>query len=128
MKKRNTQGKSMVLELLKNSNHALCHENIENELEGELDRVTIYRILQNFHKEGLIHKIMDVSGKSYFACCRGCTESHHLDNHLHFRCKSCGKIKCLEINYIPKLPSGYQTEEVYCMVQGYCPECNSTKD
>ncbi|GAB6012714.1 TonB-dependent receptor domain-containing protein [Viscerimonas tarda] len=124
MQKRNTNTKQMVMSLLSDSTSALCHEEIEKQLPGKIDRVTIYRILQGFCDDGRVHKIAGDNGKSYYALCHSCLAGNHNDNHLHFRCLNCETISCIdEPLSIPKLPTGYSMSGIACLISGYCPKC-----
>ena len=123
-KKRNTKTKQMVRAILENSDKALSHEDIETALEGQMDRVTIYRILQSFEEEGLTHRITDESGKWYYAMCQHCEEGHHHDNHIHFQCTECHSLSCLDITVSkPHLPTGYSIKEINYLISGCCPNC-----
>lgn len=127
-KKRSTKTKQMVMSLLETSESALCHEDIEKQLSGQLDRVTIYRILQGFCDDGKIHKIAGEKGKTYYALCRDCSHEKHNDNHLHFRCVSCQNVFCMDVPaLILPLPPEYDVREVSCTVSGYCPNCSGEK-
>ncbi len=123
-KKRNTKTKQMVRAILENSDKALSHEDIETALDGEMDRVTIYRILQGFEEEGLIHRITDEGGKWFYAMCHSCNEGHHHDNHIHFQCTECHTLSCLDIKINqPHLPNGYSIKEINYLISGCCPNC-----
>lgn len=128
-KKRNTKTKELVWKVMENSESALTHDDITQSLRGEMDRVTIYRILQGFEEEGLVHKVIDSAGKSHYAICRHCTEHHHHDNHMHFQCVTCGVVNCLnkEVRK-PNMPEGYTVEEINYLVTGCCPDCRDDKD
>jgi Fe2+ or Zn2+ uptake regulation protein len=123
-KKRNTKTKEMVMNLLSDSNSALCHEDIDKKLSGKIDRVTIYRILQGFCDEGRIHKIVADNGKTYYAVCDHCSEGNHQDNHIHFRCIACETVSCINETVLkPKLPEGYSVSGFSLLIFGYCPNC-----
>jgi Fe2+ or Zn2+ uptake regulation protein len=124
-KKRNTKTKQLVMSAFEQANAALCHEDIERRLAGQLDRVTIYRILQGFCDDGLLHKITSDGGKTYYALCHNCTHEQHNDEHLHFHCLACNQIYCLEAPaVISPLPTGYEALAVSCTVSGYCRDCS----
>lgn len=124
MNRRNTKTKQMVMSVLQNNSSALCHEDIEQELAGKIDRVTIYRILNSFCDDGMVHKIPVNNGKTYFALCQRCMEHKHRDNHLHFKCLSCGKITCLDRTVeAPPLPDGYAFSSLLFTVSGQCSSC-----
>lgn len=123
--KRNTKTKQMVMSILLNEPAAAhCHSHIVQQLNGTMDRVTVYRILQGFCDDGLVHKIADDNGKTYYALCRDCTTGHHHDDHLHFRCVSCETVSCIEASQqILRLPRGYRMSGISCFISGYCPNC-----
>ena len=123
MTTRNTKGKSLILETLKNSRQAISHEKIQAELGQSVDRATIYRVLNRFCEEGTVHKIIGDDGKQYFALCLNCHEKEHHHNHLHFRCLNCGKVECLPNEIDLKLPNGYRTENFNGFISGYCSAC-----
>ncbi len=123
--RRNTKTKKMVMNILENSNSALCHEEIEKHLSEKMDRVTIYRILQSFCDDGKVHKIIDKEGKTYYALCRNCTTGNHHDDHPHFHCISCGTITCVERPIVKQeLPLGYKAVSIASYITGYCQKCN----
>ncbi|MDR1739040.1 MAG: transcriptional repressor [Candidatus Symbiothrix sp.] len=126
-KKRNTKTKQLVMSAFSKANAALCHEDIERQFAGQLDRVTIYRILQGFCDDGVLHKISSEGGKTYYALCHHCTHEQHNDEHLHFHCLACNRIYCLEVPAITvPLPPEYKVVAVSCIVSGYCIECSKT--
>ncbi len=123
MKKRNTQGKQLVRTILEDAKSALSQDLIEAKLQGEIDRVTIYRILNGFVEDGLVHKIVSDDGKSYFALCNGCTEAHHEHDHAHFKCTSCNRVECLPTPIHVMLPSGYSVRHSNHFLSGVCGAC-----
>ena len=123
MKRRNTPAKQAVLNILKTSKAALSQEDIEQEVKGSMDRVTVYRVLNSFCEDGYLHKILSDDGKYYFAICLNCHEEKHQHNHFHFRCLSCNKMECLKQEVNVKVPRGYTLENVNCLLTGYCRAC-----
>ncbi|MDR1554265.1 MAG: TonB-dependent receptor [Prevotellaceae bacterium] len=124
--RRNTKTKQMVMSILENADSALCHEDIEKQLSGTIDRVTIYRILQAFCNDGKVHKISGENGKTYYALCHDCSVNNHNDNHLHFRCVKCDTITCIDQPVaLPKLPQGYSISSISYLISGFCSKCQS---
>ena len=123
MKRRNTPAKQEVWSLLSSTRSALSQEDIEQRTEGKMDRVTIYRVLNSFCEDGLVHRILSDDGKYYFALCRNCNEAHHTHDHFHFRCLKCGKVECLKEEVTIKMPKGYRLENTNCFLSGYCRAC-----
>lgn len=125
MKRRNTPSKEAVLELLMNTRKAMSHEAIEQNIAIEIDRATIYRVLNRFCEDGLIHRIVAEDGKQYFAVCIKCDEKKLADNHFHFRCTKCQTIECLPVPVHFSLDVGYNVESVNCVLTGTCKDCSS---
>ncbi len=123
MKKRNTPAKQAILTILQSSKTALSQEDIEQEIKGSMDRVTVYRVLNGFCEDGYIHRIVSDNGKSYYAICRGCAEKQHHHNHFHFRCLKCQKVECLPEEVNVPIPTGYQLANVNCLLTGHCQQC-----
>ena len=124
MKKRNTKGKQLVLDILNKYSQALSVDDIHKELE-QLDRSTIYRILLSFEQDCIVHQV-EVDAKIYFALCGACCHAHeHNDDHVHFKCKQCDKITCLDHSVIvTNLESGYTITHMNCLLTGICKLCN----
>jgi len=124
MKRRNTPAKTAILTMLKDANAALSQDMIESNIKGEMDRVTIYRVLNSFCEDGITHKILADDGKYYFALCQTCGEHKHNHDHFHFKCMGCQKVECLEENVIVSLPVGYVQKSITSWVSGYCKNCS----
>lgn len=123
-----TQSRLDVLALFMNKKTALSQPEIEDEMQGQCDRVTIYRTLATFLDKGLVHKVLDDAGAAKYALCAGgCEETtaHH-HNHVHFKCSQCGQTLCINDVHVPtiSLPGGFQVNEQNVLIQGTCPSCN----
>ncbi|MFN3998845.1 Fur family transcriptional regulator [Algoriphagus sp.] len=108
-------------------NVALSHSDLEDTLNQQFDRVTIYRTLKTFLDKDLIHKVLDDSGATKYAlCAHGESEHHHNHEHVHFKCETCGETTCLEDITLPqvKLPAGFIKKEMNLLVQGVCEKCH----
>ena len=123
---RNTTAKSAILELIKNSDVALSHIEIQKLIGDLCDRVTIYRVLNRLVKEDVIHKIATPDGTVKYAPCH----HHHLDNHIHshnhvhFSCEKCLSVTCLDsVEPSFKIPDHYVVKEVNFTLSGLCPKC-----
>lgn len=123
MKRRNTDTKIAILDLLKNSKKALSQDMLQEALDIEVDRATIYRVLNRFSEDGVVHRIVGDDGKQYFAVCTNCAENNHRHNHFHFRCRSCSKVECLPNEIEIKLPESYHAELFNGVISGICPNC-----
>jgi Fur family ferric uptake transcriptional regulator len=122
----NTDSRRAILEIFLQSDNALAHHDIEKITGDKFDRVTVYRTLQTFIDNGIVHTIPSADNATRYALCReNCSQGHHHDNHIHFICENCGKTTCLDDTHIPsvKLPRGYSATEINMIVNGVCKEC-----
>lgn len=123
--------REQVLQLLTEKKYALSHSDIENILNEKSDRVTIYRTLNTFVDNGIIHKIFDQNGVTKFALCHDeCGPSNHIDQHFHFQCKYCQHVYCLDDIALPKIffPKNFTILELQLKAEGICPDCQTRKE
>ncbi len=123
MKRRNTPSKTAVLSALEAANTALSHDNIQEAISKDIDRATIYRILNRFCEDGIVHRIVADDGKQYFALCADCKHDEHHHDHFHFRCLSCDTVECLTSEISINLPSGYRAKNFNGVISGECARC-----
>ncbi|MES2828138.1 MAG: transcriptional repressor [Bacteroidota bacterium] len=123
VKRRTTSSQEAVLSILTNAQKAMSQDVIVAKMEVGADRATIYRILNRFCDDGLVHKIVADDGKQYFAVCRKCDDKTMPDNHYHFRCTKCETIECLPVVVDMSVPSGYLVQRMNCVLIGICREC-----
>ncbi|SHO62291.1 Fur family transcriptional regulator [Algoriphagus zhangzhouensis] len=104
---------------------ALAHSDLEDKLDNQFDRVTIYRTLNTFLEKDIIHKVLDDSGATKYALCYHEDLHDHDHEHVHFKCEKCGETTCLEKISLPeiKLPQGFKKREMSLLVQGTCDKC-----
>jgi Fur family ferric uptake transcriptional regulator len=62
------------------------------------DRVTVYRTLNSLVDSGIAHKVDPGDRVFRFSLTDhgACTDEHHVHEHPHFVCDSCGKVECLQ--------------------------------
>ncbi len=121
MEKRTTKSKKAVLECIKNNEYGLKSDEIVSQL-SEFDRVTIYRILQGFVDDGIIHKVISDDGKFYYFECNTCGEVHY-HNHYHFKCSICEKVECIDNEVEVNVPKNYTIENINFWITGVCDKC-----
>jgi Fur family ferric uptake transcriptional regulator len=131
---RNTIARKKILECILSNESAVSHAQLQEQMNGTCDRVTIYRVLDRLQKENLIHRIVNVNGVVNYAPCHKCvhpSDVHHAQEnlshkHIHFSCISCGNVSCVDdVNLTIELPSSYKTTEYQLTIAGYCPTCSS---
>lgn len=125
MERRNTPTKEAVLEVLTKAGKAMSRDAIEQKIETAINRATIYRVLNRFCEDGIVHKVVAENGKQYFAVCVNCEDNALAGHHFHFRCNQCETIECLPLSVNFTAPKGYQVEGVNCIISGSCKECSN---
>lgn len=123
MERRNTKTKEAVLEVLSKTGKAMSREAIENKIQTDINRATVYRVLNRFCDDGILHRVVADNGKQYFAICTNCEDKVVAGNHFHFRCLNCETIECLPIPVDFTPPSGYLVSGVNCVLSGTCKDC-----
>lgn len=119
-----TPGRIEIISILLHSEHPLSQEEITAELSRNgLDRVTVYRALEAFFKEGIVHRVETGDRLRRYALC-ACGSRKHC--HPHFVCRECGRVECLTGVKLPTFTEpkpGYKVEEQETYLKGICPEC-----
>jgi Fur family ferric uptake transcriptional regulator len=128
-----TRGRVVVLASLLEAKRALTHSEVESRIERlyEIDRVTVYRVLDWLTQQGLTHRL---AGDDRIWRFTAAHESHPRGGgthpHPHFKCNTCGDVICLdEVSATPRvvLPAGYKSEELEVTVKGQCAMCAPRK-
>jgi Fur family ferric uptake transcriptional regulator len=113
-----------VLSVLTNTRKAMSQDAIVKQMDVDADRATIYRILNRFCEDEIVHKIVADDGKQYFAVCVKCDKNTLPDNHFHFRCTQCETIECLPALVEFKVPEKYKIQRMNCVLIGVCKDCS----
>ncbi len=120
-----TPARLAVLRLLENAERALSHHDVEAALtDSDIDRVTLYRVLDWLVESGLAHRVTDAQRIFRFSLAAADAPAH--DHHAHFRCEDCGKVFCLGDVQVtpPALPQGFSGKSVELSVTGQCAQCD----
>lgn len=122
---RATANRVRTLSVLLAAKRALTHREIADQLldaKKQLDRVTLYRILEWMSKKSLVHKIAGDDRVWRFRI----NIEIRAHQHAHFKCNRCAKVICLKdskYNPTPSLPVGYLLQEIELTIKGVCSEC-----
>lgn len=124
---RETPFRVAVLAAFNKFPNAISLWQIEDEL-GEHDRITLYRTLKTFTDNGIIHEISLVGGEKRMALCKSdCAHDghHHQHDHVHFQCKRCDEIFCVETTAFPKIVlKNFKIESLEVTAKGLCGKCS----
>ena len=122
---RNTEARRNVLACLIAAARALSHAEIETQLQStELDRVTLYRVLEWLVEQGLAHRVSGLSGFDR-AMRFAFSPPEQRNAHAHFQCVRCGTTMCLDEVSVPplKVPGGIELQGFELAAFGYCAKC-----
>lgn len=119
---RKTKSVKSILDAFDAPNTALSVVELVKRFQGEMNKTTVYRILERLEKEAVLHSFAGVNGLKWFAKSAEASQEAHQD-HSHFQCKSCGKSECLSIDIeIPNLPN-YNIDQTNLILLGRCDDC-----
>jgi len=79
---KHTSGRAAILDVLEGAKGLMTAEQIHSKLKGKVHKVTLYRTLELFVKEGILYQTDLRSGQAYFEL----QKSHH----HHIVCTECG--------------------------------------
>lgn len=125
-KLRVTPFRKEVLGIFLRNEHAISIQDIEDALKN-FDRITLYRTIKSFTNKGVIHEIVMPGDVKKLALCDGvCDHDNglHEHNHIHFQCRKCEEVYCVEIDELPQLKvPGFIIEEQEIQAKGICEKC-----
>lgn len=121
-----TPNRVLVLHELSEATAPVSLADLEVSL-GTVDRASIFRVLELFVKNDILHVISDGSRSAKYEMCQA---DHHsiADEHVHFFCENCERLICLEDTPIPQvpLPDGFTPKSATFIIKGTCPDCRKT--
>jgi Fur family transcriptional regulator, ferric uptake regulator len=116
-----------VLDVFLNTPNAVSIGDIEERLK-QFDRITLYRTIKSFTEKGLIHEIvMPGDIKKLALCPDECSSLNHVHTtqHIHFRCKMCENIFCLDLHEFPEINiPKFKVDSIEIQGTGICNVCS----
>ncbi|MCT4630970.1 Fur family transcriptional regulator [Winogradskyella sp.] len=120
---RKTKSVNIILSKFDKGHEALSVVDLVEELKEDMNKTTVYRVLDRLENDGTIHSFTGTNGLKWYAKCYQCTSHHHNDVHPHFECNACGKVECLDLNIaIPQIKNR-NIETASIMLKGQCSDC-----
>ncbi len=119
-----TASRIEVLATLLAAERALTHQELEQRVDRarDIDRVTIYRVLEWLTEQALAHRIAGDDRTWRF----NAAGHAHDGGHAHFQCNACSTVFCLE-GFSPspaiRLPRGFRSQQFELTVKGLCAKC-----
>ena len=130
MERRNTRQRNLVFGALMELNHPTAQELYEHihskpdHFGKKISLGTVYRNLQILEEDGSLISIEAPSFVTHYDA--------RLDPHYHFRCKKCGVVLDMNMNYITELNDKAQKESSYVIeshslaFEGRCEKCKNS--
>lgn len=122
---RKTKSVKLLIDIFENSSSAISVVSLIEQFKKEMNKTTIYRILDRLEEDGIVHSFIGLDGLKWYAKCNNCSSHHHIDTHPHFQCQDCGQLDCLDTDItIPKIPNR-KIEFAQVLLVGKCEQCSA---
>lgn len=125
---RPTKKRSCVLNFFQSNTHPLSSREVYERLQGletslSMDRVTVYRILDLFTEQGVLHRIPSPDQIDRY--CLVMRPNEH--EHAHFFCTHCGQIECMDASLfewkvVPQIQE--RMSHFHLQIDGLCESCH----
>ncbi|MDC1203810.1 transcriptional repressor [Salibacteraceae bacterium] len=113
-----------LLSILSESEKAISYSKIQDSLH-DFDRITLYRTINTFLEKGIIHKALIEDNETFYALCgHNCTSQGHSHRHIHFKCKKCEQVSCVQTNHSIDIEvPGHSIDRFEIEAVGTCDSC-----
>ncbi len=122
---RKTKAVSTVRGIFEDNKQANSVVHLTELLRGEMNKTTVYRVLDRLEQDGVIHSFTGKDGLKWYAKCDGCSSHAHDDVHPHFQCVTCDRVECLPMNI--EIPSfeNRRIDSANILLMGQCEVCTA---
>ncbi|MEM8926720.1 MAG: transcriptional repressor [Bacteroidota bacterium] len=124
---RKTKSVKALLNEFDETKTAISTRELIERLRNQMNRSTVYRILDRLEDGGILHSFIGRDGLAWYALSnqKHCSHSHGKNTHPHFQCVDCGKTECLPISVpIPEVAE-HSIETISLLLVGRCADCNA---
>lgn len=110
-----------MLEAFRDPNYALSVVDLVQRFQDDMNKTTVYRILERLEEEQILHSFTGKDGLKWVAKRENADAAEH--NHAHFQCEDCGKSECLKVEIpIPPVPN-HKVRAASLIIVGQCKDC-----
>lgn len=120
---RKTKSVQAILEIFESNSNAISVVDLIEQLQGSMNKTTIYRILERLDQDAVLHSFLGQDGVKWYAKCHECKANHHNDVHPHFQCDSCGITECLEVEVMVPQSTPHNIKSAQVLYTGVCDKC-----
>ena len=121
---RQTKQVKVLTDVFDREQKAISVASLVKMLASEMNKTTVYRILDKLMDDGIVHTFIGKGGLKWYAKCQDCSCETHNDVHPHFQCKTCGEVKCLPVKFSIPPVDGYKIESASLLMVGECSACS----
>tara|TARA_B100000945_G_C20043073_1_gene440025 strand:+ start:88 stop:483 length:396 start_codon:yes stop_codon:yes gene_type:complete len=121
---RKTKTVELLLGAFKNNKTALSIIELADKFSKQMDKSTVYRILERLEQSNILHSFIDKNGLKRYA--KGQKENKELNvlvSHPHFLCEECGTSICLPIDIKIEPIKNYVIKSSQHLLTGWCKDC-----
>lgn len=120
-----TNQRIAILEYLIGSDGPVVLHALHKKFSDTVNRITLYRILNDFEEKKIVKLFFGQGGQKHIEFIRAEKNGSHLHGeHLHFQCKRCDKLFCLDDVELKNLPEGFNLSSAQSVLVGKCDKCD----
>ncbi len=121
---RKTKHLEAVLRVFRQSSDALSASMLLDALATDINKSTVYRMLEKLEDDGVIHSFLTMDQIRFYALCRSCSSGQRVDSHAHFQCTSCKRVSCFSEEIILPTPERATITSAQVLLTGRCESCS----
>lgn len=120
---RKTKSVKTILKQFERGHDAKSVTDLVSKLSEQMNKTTVYRILERLEDEGTLHSFIGKGGLKWYALCKDCSAGQHQDVHPHFQCSECGMTECLTVDVTIPTIANHKIDAVELLLIGQCNKC-----
>ncbi len=121
---RKTKSLQALLEAFDQSDNALSVVELIKRFQKDMNKTTVYRILERLEEDGILHSFVGKDGLKWVAKQQN-SNSTITNCHPHFQCQECGKTECVSADIsLPSIPN-HRVDSANLILIGQCEDCLS---
>lgn len=121
-----TEQRIAVLKQLSEINQPILLNSLQDNLGDSINRITLYRILNDLEGGNLVRIFFGLDGQKYIEAKKENLKSGLNLQHLHFQCQKCDAVFCFDDIEITGLPSGFKIHSDKTVLAGLCETCEAS--
>jgi len=121
---RKTKTVKLILQEFNENKEAISAIKLIDKFKKNMDKTTVYRILERLEDSGTLHSFIDNDGYKRYAKNDLINNNPEIkEMHPHFLCENCGISSCLPIKIpIPNV-ANYIIKSAEYLLKGHCKNC-----